>query len=482
MVKKASRKEKKKVVIAGGGITGLTAAYEIKKGIRQKDLPLEVVLIEKNEKLGGTFITERAKGFLIEGGPDSFEIYKPSPLELAKELGIEASVIGGNEKFDRTFIYSKGKLEEIPRGLLGLVPDKISSLIFCPLLSVKARLRASLELFMPPLKQKGVEVSIGEFYKRRFGQEIFEVIAEPLFGSIYACVPEMISLKTCWPRGLALEQEHGSLLKGMLVRRKEARKNQEKKEAKRASIFMTFKNGMSELSETLIKKIGQDTFITGQKVEHIEFSPQNKKFLIYLDKEKRMEADFCLIATSPSYETAKLVRKIDPAISDMLLRIPYVSSATVSLGFKKDSFEHSLDGFGLLVARTENKNIKAVTWSSTKFNGRAPKDHVLIRCFVGNAQDETIVYQNDEKIIETVLKDLKDIMGVTAKPILTRVYRWRNAMPQYTLGHGKRVDFIEERLKNFPGLFLIGNAYHGVGVGNCIDEAKRAVQSLFRLL
>jgi oxygen-dependent protoporphyrinogen oxidase len=482
MAKKTRQKEKKKVVIIGGGITGLTAAYEIKKGIQEENLLLEVVLIEKNEKLGGTFTTERTKGFLIEGGPDSFEIYKPAPLELAKELGIEDSVIGGNEEHHRTFIYSQGKLKEIPHGLLGLVPDKISSLIFCSLLSAKARMRASLELFIPPLKQKGTEVSIGEFYKRRFGQEIFEVIAEPLFGSIYACIPEMISLKTCWPRGLALEQEYGSLLRGMLARRKEAQKSQDKKGAGKASFFMTFKNGMSELTEALVKKIGQETFLTGRKVESVEFNSKKKKFLIHLGKRKTMEADFCFIATSPSYETANLVRKIDPAISDMLLRIPYVSSATVSLGFKKEVFGHPLDGFGLLVARTENKNIKAVSWSSTKFAGRAPKDHVLLRCFVGNAQDETIVYQNDKKILDVVLNDLKDIMGVTAKPILTRIYRWRNAMAQYTLGHGERVAFIEERLKNFPGLFLIGNAYRGVGVGDCINDAKQAVQMLFQQL
>lgn len=475
----------KKVVIIGGGITGLAAAYELKKKIKENNLAVEVVLIEKEKKLGGVFATEKVGNFLIEGGPDSFEMFKPAPLELAKELGIDDQVIDGNDELHRTYIFVNGKLQEVPRGLLGLVPDKISSLVFCPLLSVRGRLRAALELVTPPLKRRGTELSIGEFYKRRFGHEIFEAIAEPLFGSIYACIPETISIKSCWPRGLALEQEYGSLVRGMLIKRKEAKKASKKEgdqPKKKASMFKSFKGGMSTLTDTLVERIGQEIFLTGREVIGVTVNSGGKTFEIFLNSGERIEADACIMATAPSNATAQLVKDIDRGIADMLLRTPFVSSATVSLGFKKEGFGHPLDGFGFLVARKESKRVKAMSWSSTKFAGRADEDHVLIRSFVGNAQEETIVYQSDEDILKAVREDIKDIMGVTAEPVLHRIYRWPNAMPQYTLGHGERVKFIEERLKRYPGLYLVGDAYRGMGLGDCINEGRRAAQNAIEML
>ncbi len=475
----------KKVVIVGGGITGLSAAYEIKKRIKEENLSIDLLLIEKEKKLGGVFLTEKVDGFLIEGGPDSFEMFKPAPFELAQELGIEDRVISANEEMHRTFIFSKGKLQEIPRGLLGLAPDKISSLMFCPLLSLRGKIRAALELIIPPLKQQGTEISLGEFYKRRFGEEIYEVVAEPLFGSIYACIPETISIKTCWPRGLELEKKYGSLLRGMLVRRREARKaskGRPKEEKKKASIFRTFKGGMSELTNTLVERIGKETFLTEKEVSKIIFSPGEKRFFLFLESGEKIPADACIVATAPSYITSKLLSQIDVGVSDMLLRIPFASSVTVSLGFKKDGFEHPLNGFGLVVARTENKRVKAVTWSSTKFAERAPEGYVLIRCFLGNAQEETIVYESDEAILNAVREDLREIMGVTVEPMIYRIYRWRNSMVQYTLGHGERIAFIEERIKQYPGLYLAGNAYRGLGVGDCINDGKRAAQKILEYL
>jgi oxygen-dependent protoporphyrinogen oxidase len=463
----------KKIVVVGSGISGLTAAYEVKKKIKEENLPIEVVLIEREKRLGGVFRTEKTEGFLIEAGPDSFETYKPAPLELARELGIEDRVIGGREESHRTFVFTRGELRELPRGLIGLVPDKISSLAFTPLLSLRGRLRASLELFTPRLERQGADISLAEFYKRRFGREIFDVVAEPLFGSIYACVPETISIKSCWPRGLLLEEEYGSLIRGMLAKRKETRK-QVKKDQKKSSVFMTFKDGMSELTDALIAQIGNDTFVTGKAVTSLAVGSGDKRFAVLLEDGERVGADACILATSPAHVTADIVKSVDPGVSDMLLRIPFVSSATISLGYKREGFSHPLSGFGLLVARTEKKSVKAITWSSSKFEGRAPEGHVLIRCFVGNAAEETIVYRSDEEILRVVKEDLKDIMGINVEPVLTQIYRWRNSMAQYTLGHRERVAFIEERLKKFPGLHLIGDAYRGLGIGDCVNDGKRA--------
>lgn len=462
---------KKSVAIIGAGITGLTAAYELLK----ENPDLELRIFEKSERPGGVFATERVDGFLVEGGPDSFELYKPAPLELAKELGIEDQVIDANEEMHITFLYINGKLQEIPRGLLGLIPQNLLSLAFCPYLSMKAKIRAAMELFIPPVTEGDKDISIAEFYKKRFGQEVFENVAEALFGSIYACIPETISLKTCWPRGMELEKQYGSLLRGMLKRRKESRKAKQSK-TKAASMFKTFKNGMYTLIEKLVEKIPESSFSFNSEVISIERNNSANKYTLKLGDGSSYKADAVIVATAPSYATSAILKNLDKGISDMLLRIPYASSATISLAYRKEDFNHPLRGFGFLVPRKEKTFVKASTWSSTKFEGRAPEDGVLIRCFVGNASEETIVYRSDEEILGAVLSDLEKIMGVKAKPIFYRIYRWHNSMPQYTLGHGDRVRFIEEREKMYPGFALAGNAYRGLGIGDCINDGRRAAR------
>lgn len=463
---------KKRVAIVGAGITGLTAAYEIFKN--STNLPeVEVVIFEKGSRPGGVIRTEEVDGFLIEGGPDSFELYKPAPLELARELGIENEVIDANEEYHTTYLYINGKLQEIPKGLLGLVPQSFISLAFCPYLSWRAKFRAAMELFLPPITTGSVDMSIAEFYKKRFGNEVFENVAEALFGSIYACIPETISLKACWPRGQAMEEEYGSLLKAMLVRKMQAKKEKSKNK-KTASMFKSFKKGMGFLVDRLLEKLPSNIFKFNTGVKSVKKDDANGGYLLELDNGEFYRADAVIVATSPSYETAKIVKDLDRGISDMLLRIPFASSATVSLAYDKNEFNHPLNGFGFLVPRKEKTTVKASTWCSTKFKGRAPENGVLIRCFVGNANEETIVYQTDEEILSAVLSDLEKIMGVTAKPKFYRIYRWFNAMPQYTIGHLERVRFIEERERLYPGFALAGNAYRGLGLGDCILEGRRA--------
>lgn len=461
----------KKVAIIGAGITGLTAAYELSKA---KIPDLEIKVFEKKDRAGGVFATEHIDGYLIEGGPDSFELYKPAPLELAKELGMEDEIIDANEELHVNYLYINGKLQQIPKGLLGLVPQNLLSLAFCPYLSLRAKIRAGMELFVPPVTLDERDISIAEFYQRRFGREVFENMAEALFGSIYACIPETISLKACWPRGMELEKQYGSLLRGMLARRREVKKSRQSF-AKAASVFKSFKNGMYSLIERLLQKLPEGMIEYNREVKTINYDKNSKKYRIVFKNGDVYQADALIVATSPSYATATIIKELDRAISDMLLRTPFASSATVSLAYKKSEFTHPLNGFGILVPRKEKTTVKASTWSSTKFPGRAPEDGVLIRCFVGNAQEETIVYKSDEEILGAVFKDLERMMGVTAKPLFYRIYRWYNAMPQYTLGHKERVKFIEEREKLYPGLSLAGNAYRGLGIGDCINDGRRAV-------
>ncbi len=469
----------KKVAIIGAGITGLSAAYELKKAI-ENGADIEFKIFERDSRAGGVFLTEYVDGFLMDKGPDSFEIFKPAPYELAKELGIEDQVIDANEEKHVTYLYINGKLQEIPRGLLGLVPQNLFSLAFCPYLSWRAKFRAAMELFIPSITKGDEDLSIAEFYKRRFGHEVFENMAEPLFGSIYACIPETISLKACWKRGMELEQKEGGLLRGILKNKWQARK-QSGKNVRKASMFKTFKNGMSTLIEELVRQLPHGTIEFNREVANIIESSSRKYMVIFADGST-YEADACIIATSPSYATARIIEKLDRAISDMLLKIPFASSATINLAYKKKDFSHPLDGFGFLVPRKEKTNIKASTWSSTKFEGRAPEDGVLIRCFVGNASDETVVYKTDDEIIDLVLKDLHKIMGISAEPLHVRLTRWYNAMPQFTIGHLDRLKLIEEREAWHPGLYLAGNAYRGLGVGDCIVDGRQAARKAINYL
>lgn len=466
----------KKIAIIGAGITGLSAAYEISKKARMATEEPEVKIFDRKSQPGGVIRSEKVGGFLIEAGADSFELYKPAPLELANELGIGDQVIDANEEMHTTFLYIDGKLQEIPRGLLGLVPQNLLSLAFCPYLSWKAKLRAAMELFIPPITGEE-DLSLAEFYKRRFGYEVFERMAEPLFGTIYACVPETISLKTCWPRGMEIEKEDGSLLRGMLKRRREVKKAKDKKAA---SMFKSFKEGMYQLVEALVNSLPQSYFELGKEVRKI--IKENGKYKIIFVDGSTYQADVCILATSPSYATAEIIKDLDRGITDMLFRIPFASSATISLAYSKSDFSHPLNGFGFLVPRKEKTVVKASTWSSVKFEGRAPDDGVLIRCFVGNAAEETIVYRRDEEILEAVFQDLEKIMGIKNRPLFHRLYRWYNAMPQYTIGHGTRVKFIEEREAAHPGFFLAGNAYRGLGLGDCIKEGKRAAEKTLAFL
>ncbi|HCJ66400.1 MAG TPA: protoporphyrinogen oxidase [Elusimicrobia bacterium] len=331
-------------------------------------------------------------------------------------------------------------------------------------------------MVIPPWEEEREDISLAEFYKRRFGKEIFDRIAEPLFGSIYACIPENISVKSCWPRALQWEKEYGSLIRSMLARRR-MRKKMGDSGKKKLAVFMTFKEGMSELTKTLEKNLENVNFLTGRSVLNLKTNPGGR-FTVILDDGKSVESDACILATAPSYATAEIVKSIDTGLADILMRIPYVSSATITLAYKKESFPHPLRGFGVLVTRSEKTQVKAISWSSTKFNQRAPEGYVLIRAFVGGAEDETMVYQKDDQLLKVVKEDLHKMMGINVEPILTKIYRWPSSMVQYTLGHEKKVKFIEERVKQYPGLYLIGNAYRGIGISDCINNATQTAEQV----
>lgn len=458
----------KRVVIIGGGIAGLAAAYSLRE---HSDAPFEILLIERKDRLGGNIRTERANGFLIEGGPDCFLSEKPWAMELCKRVGLGDELLPTNEQNRKTFVLSRGKLHVLPEGVILMVPTKILPLATSSLISIPGKIRMALELFVPKRKGQGDE-SLGDFVRRRLGTEALEKIAEPLVAGVHAGDPETMSVRASFPKFVQLEEDYGSLIKGML-KKMELLKSTHKGAApagppkKKVTMFMTLKNGLGALIETLQEKVSssKDTSIsTGVNVSGVE--RKGDAYEITIEGGDRLSADAVVIA-APAYAAASLA-KFDKDLSDKLLTIPYVSTATVSIAFRKKDVKHPLNGFGFVVPKVEKRKIMAATWTSVKFSHRAPEDSVLIRCFVGGSKDTSLLGASDEEMVKTVRQELKDIMGIDAEPVLSRVFRWMNSMPQYTIGHEDRVAWIDERVAGYPGFYLVGSAYHGIGISDSV--------------
>ena len=476
----------KKVVIIGGGISGLSAAYYLKDEAQKRGIDLEYALIEKNNRLGGNILTEKVNDFLIEGGPDCFIFEKPWVLELCKKLGLSDEVINTKEG-SQTFILWKGRLRALPEGFILMIPTKILPFLFNSLISIFGKLRMALDLVLPKGNPNKDE-SLGEFVGRRFGREVVEKIAEPLVAGIHAGDPETMSVKSGFPRFIDMEQKHRSLIIAMLKARKKAKEKEsssakasEDKKRQKYTMFLTLKNGLVELVEAIVEKLGKGLIMTNTSVQKIEKSPEGNSYIVHIEGNKPIEAD-SVILTTPAYVSAKLIKDIDPAMAADLEKISYVSTATVSLAFKKSDLKQPLRGFGFVVPRLEGRKIMAATFSSQKFPFRAPEDSVLIRCFVGGSQNEELADLEEEEMVRMVRAELADILGISAEPILAKAYKWEKAMSQRKVGHSEIVKSLDEREQQHPGLFLAGSAYEAVGLSDSVRSGELTAKEALKLL
>jgi len=475
----------KKVIIIGGGITGLAAAYSLQELSRKHRAPISFALIEGQSRLGGKILTDTENGFVIEGGPDSFISQKPWALDLCRQLGLTDRLTGTNRDQTATYILHNGRLVNLPEGVMLLVPTRIRPFLSTPLFSPLGKLRMGLDWIIPR-KQTREDESLAEFVRRRLGQEAVERLAEPLLAGIYAGDAEQMSLAATFPQFLELEERYGSLIRGMLARRRERGKHASPGQGpptgnSTTTMFMTLKGGLSELVETIVSKLDREALTIGMQAERIHWKSGLSTYQVRLKDGTSLTAD-AVIATSPAYVTADLLSETDATLVRMLREIPYVSTATVSLAYRKDSFRHPLNGFGFVAPRREGRSIMACTWTSTKFPHRAPGDRVLLRCFAGGARRENIVSLPEMELVDRVREDLREIMGVTEEPILSRVYRWEKANPQYPVGHLDRLAEIDDRLTRLPGLYFAGAAYRGVGVPDCIRQGTEAAERAFNFI
>lgn len=468
----------KRIVVIGGGISGLSTAYYIKEQSVAAGYPVECLLIEKGNVLGGNIVTERVNGFLIEGGPDCFLSEKPWAAQLCRHLGLGDEIIPTQEDNKGTSVFSNGRLHNMPEGLILMVPTKIMPLITTSLFSLRGKVRMALEIFVPRKRDKEDE-SLGSFVRRRLGREALEKIAEPLVAGIHAGNPETMSMRASFPKFIEMEELYGSLIKGMIARMKKTGMVQRPTSGPKPTMFMTLKGGLGTMIDAILSRLDSFSIKFGTTVSRIEV--RDKRYLVFLDGGEVVDADSVILAT-PAYISSALLKDVDIPLSDKLLAIPYASTATVSLAFKSSEVNIPRS-FGFVIPGMESRKIMAATFTSYKFEGRAPEGHVMIRCFIGGSKNENLVDLDDSKMVEMIKGELKDIVGIDAEPVLSKVYRWRKAMPQYTIGHLDRVRWLFDRLHKHPGIYLTGSAYHGVGISDSIREgevtAKKALDFLF---
>jgi oxygen-dependent protoporphyrinogen oxidase len=472
------------VVVIGGGIAGLSTAYALQEQARLDGRSLACTLVEARGRLGGVILTERVGDFVIEAGPDSLLTQKPWGLDLCRNLGIGDRLIGTNDRQRRIYILWGERLHALPEGLMLIVPTRVGPLFRSQLLSWPGKLRMGLEYFLPPRPPDGDE-SLAGFVCRRLGREALEKIAEPLLAGIYTGSSATLSVLATFPRLRELERMHGGLIRGALAQRRAIRRAVSSGNLAATTMFMAPRGGMAEIVDVLSRRLERVVKRLGQAVQAVVPHDNSRAglhgYAVHLDDATTLHADAVVFAT-PAYVTARLVEGFYPRLAQALRSIAYVSSATISLAYRRCEVSHPLDGFGFLVGKYEGRRIMAATWTSSKFADRAPADSVLIRCFVGGVGGEDLLMLDDAALIQVVCDELKAIVGIRTPPLLARVYRWERVNPQYGVGHLERVDAMEQLLASYPGLWLTGSAYRGVGVPDCIHQGTQTAERLLAAL
>lgn len=465
--------ERKHVIILGGGITGLAAAFYVQKYGKETGKPVTFTVIEASNRLGGKIDTIKEDGFVLERGPDSYLARKTIMTELVKDVGLDDDLV--SNETGQAYILHNMRLHPIPEGAVMGIPTKVMPFATTPLFSVTGKARAGLDLVLPKRKDAQQDISVGHFFRRRLGDEVVDRLIEPLLSGIYAGRIDRLSLQSTFPQFVETEKKYRSLILGM----KKTQPKQEKTPItkKKKGAFLTLKGGLSSFIEALSKAVPEESIKTGVSVKGVERS-EDGTYSVVMEDGSVMKGDH-VIVTTPYHVTKKLFgESLFPAgFHDT----KPTSVATVAMSFNEEDVNFSLDGTGFVIAKSEKTSITACTWTSRKWPHTTPKGKVVLRCYVGRAEDQNIVQQPDEVILEKVLEDLKKIMGVDSRPEFYHVSRMIDSMPQYEVGHKEYVKKLRTVFQHeLPGIRLAGAPYDGVGLPDCVNSAKMAVDSLFR--
>lgn len=485
-----------RIVVVGGGITGLAAAHHLHRQ------GADYLLVEARDRLGGKIVTETVDGFLLDGGPDAFLSERRQVFELTEQVGLSGRLLNTNDAHRGTFVFSGGRLHRLPEGLVMMVPTRILPFLASPLVSWPGKLRMALDLVLPPRRGEGDE-SLAHFVTRRLGREALDKIAEPLVAGIHAGDPETMSLAASFPRFLEMERRHGSLIRAMLAARRRPAAPPSATGAPgaaagpggappRRTYFMSYVGGMGELPAAVAARLDPARVVVGRAVTRIDAAapaapggPEagaaggRAPYRVHVAGMAPVEAAAVVLAV-PAPAAAALLASVAPEVAARLQAMTFASSATVNLAFRRADLPRPLEGFGFVVPAVEGRRIMGVTYTSVKWDHRVPdEESVLLRVFVGGRANQALAEADEAAILAAVREELGDILGIAAPPRLARVHPWRRAWPQYALGHRERVAALASALAAHPGLCLAGDSYHGVGIGHCIqsgvDAAARAL-------
>jgi oxygen-dependent protoporphyrinogen oxidase len=458
----------KRIAIIGGGISGLSAAFALEQQ-RKAGAPLEYVLFESTSRLGGVLVTDHVAGCLVEAGPDSFLTEKPWAADLCRQIGLGDQLIGSNDADRKTYILANGKLVVMPDGLMFMVPTKILPTVVSPLFSFRTKLRMASEWFHPPRKADKDE-SVAAMVERHYGSEMVDRLADPLLSGVYGGEASQLSVRAVLPRFAEMEAKYGSLGRAMLKARSVSASARKGKTSPRP-LFSSLRNGMQQMIDALVSQLAADSLVTNALVQSIRRDTEHT-WAVTADYETA-SFDGVVVAV-PALAASAIMRSCEPNLSAELVQISYSSSVTVTLGYDERVRKALPPGFGFLVPRSEGKRMLAATFVHNKFPHRAPESRALIRCFLGGARDEAILQSPDPAIIEIVRRELHEILGLNDEPLFARVYKWKNAMAQYAVGHLERLHRIEKYSANVPGVSLAGNGYLGIGVPDCVRSGTEA--------
>jgi oxygen-dependent protoporphyrinogen oxidase len=476
-----------RIAIIGGGIAGLTAAYELEKA-RNAGAPVAYTLFEARERLGGSLSSEIVDGAVIERGPDSFLTEKPAAAELCRELGLGGELLPSNDANRKTYILVRNRLVALPDGLMFLVPTKLVPTALTPLFSFSTKIRMALELLHPPRPSGLPDEAVADLVARHYGAEAVNRLADPLLSGIYGGDATQLSARTVLPRLVEMEAQYGSLTRGMLAAHRKMRamvkaapSNGSGKPAPSAPrpIFTSLRGGMQQLVDALTAKLDATSIRVSTPVSAISRNANGWS----IEAAGTTEQYDAVIFASPAWAAGALLAPIDPTLGEDLSTIPYSSSITVNLVYDEKKLGALPEGFGFLVPAVEGRAMLACTFAQRKFLGRTPPGKAVFRAFLGGIRNESLMTEPDDALVAVVRREMSEILGektisATIEPEYTQVTRWRRAMAQYSVGHQERIARVNKHAAALPGLRLVGNAYDGIGIPDCIRLGRKAAREL----